>query len=129
MTTKYVDIIEFRKNNEEIIKRVTMWHKRGDRFDIVSSIWVEDTQEYAFLLVHKEILTDDEKQSDPFATQCKYIWLFKWELLTSEYLRSLLNQHEYEFNRVIQSRSQSATTAFEPLDGPPRSYLFNDEWE
>ena len=129
MTTKYVDIIEFRKNNEEIIKRVTMWHNRGDRFDIVSSIWVEDTQEYAFLLVHKEILTDDEKQSDPFATQCKYIWLFKWELLTSEYLRSLLNQHADEFNRVIQGRSQSATTAFEPLDGPPRSYLFNDEWE
>ena len=129
MTTKYVDIIEFRKNNEEIIKRVTMWHNRGDRFDIVSSIWVEDTQEYAFLLVHKEILTDYEKQSDPFATQCKYIWLFKWELLTSEYLRSLLNQHADEFDRVIQGRSQSATTAFEPLDGPPRSYLFNDEWE
>ena len=102
MTTKYVDIIEFRKNNEEIIKRVTMWHNRGDRFDIVSSIWVEDTLEYAFLLEHKEILTDDEKQSDPFATQCKYIWLFKWELLTSEYLRSLLNQHADEFNRVIQ---------------------------
>ena len=56
MTTKYVDIIEFRKNNEEIIKRVTMWHNRGDRFEIVSSIWVEDIREYIFLFVLKEIL-------------------------------------------------------------------------
>ena len=83
-----------------------MWHNRGDRFEIVSSIWVEDIREYIFLFVHKEILSVEETLNDPCEAKCKYIWLYKWELMDSEYFTTLLDQHAEEIDKAEVNQLQ-----------------------
>ena len=101
MTTKYTSVclIEFRKDYEEIIKWVTMWHNRGDMFERHSK-WVEDIRENVYLFVHKEVLSIEETQNVPFSIKCNK-WLFKWELIDSEYFTTFLDQQAEEIDRVI----------------------------